>query len=126
MFVAPGVVVVQGCDDSADPNYERLRANRCVLDAATDARGRRLDIIELPMQPLVEVNGQPTLVGNNNFYLANGAVVVPVADEASGDGVADIFARACPGRQFVPARASVIGFGGGGIHCITQQVPSGA
>jgi agmatine deiminase len=33
-------------------------------------------------------------------------------------------ADAFPGREVVPVPARVIGFGGGGVHCITQQIPA--
>ena len=125
MFVQPGVVIAQSCDDPANPNYERMQSNLKTLRAATDARGRSLRIIELPLLPLVDVCGERVLVGNTNFYFANGGLVVPVADEATGDGVLDIFRRACPEHNVVAVRARMIGFGGGGIHCITQQVPAG-
>ncbi len=126
MFVQPGVVIAQGCDDPTNPNYERMQSNLKTLRAATDARGRPLQVIELPLLPLVEVCSDRVLVGNNNFYFANGGMVVPVADEASGDGVLDIFRRACPQHNVVAVRARMIGFGGGGIHCVTQQIPAGA
>ena len=125
MFVRPGAVIVQGCDDHANPNYQRMQSNLKTLRAATDARGRPLQIIELPLLPLVDVCDDKVLVGNTNFYFANGGMVVPVADEATGDGVLNIFRRACPTHQVVSVRARMIGFGGGGIHCITQQIPAG-
>jgi agmatine deiminase len=124
MFIRPGVVLAQGCDDPTNPNYQRMQSNLKTLRAATDARGRSLQIIELPLLPLVEVCGRPTLVSNTNFYFGNGGLVVPVADAASGDGVLDIFRRACPDREVVGVQARTVGFGGGGIHCITQQIPA--
>jgi agmatine deiminase len=118
-------VIAQGCDDPKNPNYERMQSNLKTLRASTDALGRLLQVIELPLLPLAEVCGDRILVGNTNFYFANGGMVVPVADETTGDGVLDIFRRACPDHNIVAVRARMIGFGGGGIHCITQQIPAG-
>lgn len=126
MFAGPGVVIAQGCEDRSNPNYARLQANLRTLRTAGDARGRPLHVIELPMQPLVEVGGQATLVSNNNFYFVNGGLIVPVADVTTGDGVLDIFRRALPERRVVGVCARTLGFGGGGIHCITQQIPAGS
>ncbi|MDQ6779585.1 MAG: agmatine deiminase family protein, partial [Candidatus Eremiobacteraeota bacterium] len=125
MFVRPGAVIVQGCSDRSNPNHERMRSNIKTLRAAKDAKGRTLELIELPLLPLTEVCGQPTLIGNMNAYFTNGAVVVPVADVDRGDGILDIFQAACPDHEVVPISARMIGFGGGGVHCITQQIPEG-
>jgi len=35
----------------------------------------------------------------------------------------DIIAGAYPGREIVPVPGLVLAYGGGGPHCITQQVP---
>ena len=58
-----------------------------------------------------------------NFYLANGAVIMPGFDTA-GDAVAGrILAAAFPGREVVVVPGDGISDGGGNIHCITQQQP---
>lgn len=126
MFVRPGVVIAQGCEDRSNPNYERMQANLRILRTTADARGRQLQIIELPMLPLVEVNTTPTLVSNANAYFVNRGLIVPVAGTPEDDRVLEIFRRACPEREVVGVGAAAIGFGGGGIHCITQQIPMGA
>ncbi|GAA2132926.1 agmatine deiminase family protein [Kitasatospora kazusensis] len=122
-FVAPGKVVVQLPSDPAHPDHERMRVNRAVLAAATDARGRSLEIVELPQSSFVEVDGRRTEVGYLNFYVANGGVVVPIADAPGDEGALAVIAAALPGRKVVGVRTRVIAYGGGGIHCITQQVP---
>ncbi|MDH6109337.1 agmatine deiminase [Kitasatospora sp. MAP12-15] len=123
-FVAPGTVVVQLPSDPAHPDYQRMRANRAVLEAATDAQGRSLRIIDLPRSSFVDVNGKRTEVGYLNFYLANGGVVVPTADTPADEGALAVLAQALPGRKVVGVRTRVIAYGGGGVHCITQQVPA--
>ncbi len=52
-FVAPGVVLAQTCG-ADNPNFSRLQANLEVLRAATDAKGRRLEVVEMPLLPYVE------------------------------------------------------------------------
>ncbi|MET9616499.1 agmatine deiminase family protein [Kitasatospora indigofera] len=123
-FVAPGKVVVQLPSDPAHPDFERMRANRAVLAAAVDARGRKLEVIDLPQSAFVQVNGKETEVGYLNFYIANGGVVVPVADIPEDEGALAVLAAALPGRKVVGVRSRVIAYGGGGVHCITQQVPA--
>ncbi|MFJ5633696.1 agmatine/peptidylarginine deiminase [Streptomyces goshikiensis] len=125
-FVAPGKVLVQLPDDCGHPDYERMRANRAVLESATDAAGRRLEVVGLPQSAFVEVAGRRTEVGYLNFYVANGGVVVPVAGLPSDEGALAVIAAALPGRKVVGVRSRVIAYGGGGVHCITQQVPLAA
>ncbi|MFD3559848.1 agmatine/peptidylarginine deiminase [Streptomyces sp. NPDC058686] len=122
-FVAPGKVVVQLPDDPEHPDYARMRANRAVLEATPDAMGRTLEIVDLPQSAFVEVAGEPVEVGYLNFYVANGGVVVPVAGLPQDAQALEVIAQACPGRKVVGVTARVIAHGGGGVHCITQQVP---
>jgi len=124
MFVRPGVVIAQGCAHTTNPNYERLQSNLRTLRASTDARGRRLEVIELPLLPMVRVAGQQIMVCNANFYLVNGAVIVPLAGSADDAMVLEIFKSACPDREVVGVPGSAIALGGGGAHCITQQIPA--
>ena len=121
-FVAPGVVLVQSCEDPAHPDFARMRANRAVLDAARDARGRRFEVLEMPLYPYKALGGHRTSVSYVNSYVANGGVVVPIADTAMDRCAIDLIGEAFPGRAVVGAPAQCIAFGGGGVHCITQQM----
>jgi agmatine deiminase len=121
-FVKPGTVLVQSCEDPAHPDYARMRANRAVLDAAHDAQGRSLQIIELPLYPYGELGGHRTSVSYVNLYVANGAVIVPVASTAMDGAALEIVGAAFPEHEVVPVPAKCIAFGGGGVHCITQQM----
>ncbi|MEU3573057.1 agmatine deiminase family protein [Kitasatospora sp. NPDC036755] len=123
-FVAPGRVVVQLPADPEHPDHARMRANRAVLEHSTDAQGRPFEIVDLPQAAFVEVDGGEVEVGYLNFYLANGGVVVPVADHPEDAGALAVLAAACPDRKVVGVRARVIAHGGGGVHCITQQIPA--
>lgn len=50
-FAAPGTVVVSLPSDPDHPDYARMRANRAVLDASTDARGRGWRSSTYPRRP---------------------------------------------------------------------------
>ncbi|WP_406110990.1 agmatine/peptidylarginine deiminase [Kitasatospora purpeofusca] len=123
-FAAPGKVVVQLPADPAHPDYVRMRANRTVLEHSTDAQGRPFEIVDVTQAAFVEVDGVRVEVGYLNFYLANGGVVVPVADHPEDASALAVIAAAFPDRKVVGVRARVIAFGGGGVHCITQQLPA--
>ncbi|MEV7617360.1 agmatine deiminase family protein [Streptomyces sp. NPDC089799] len=123
-FAAPGTVVVSLPSDPAHPDHARMRANRAVLEAVTDARGRRLEIIDVPQTAFTELAEGQIEVSYLNYYVANGGVVVPVAGLPQDEAALAVIASAYPGRKVVGVRALAIAFGGGGVHCITQQVPA--
>jgi agmatine deiminase len=125
-FVAPGRVLLQTVADVTNPNYERLQANLELLRGSTDALGRPLDVIELDVLPYTEVRGEPGCVPYTNMYLANGAAIVPVAgDDADRDEqVLGMLSRVLGPREVVPVPGRTLAEGGGGVHCITQQVPA--
>ena len=58
-----------------------------------------------------------------NLYICNGGVIAPVAGSDSDEGALEIIAAAFPGREVVTVPGLVLAYGGGGPHCITQQVP---
>lgn len=124
VFIRPGVVVAQTCPIPGHPDEERMATNREVLAATPDARGRTLEVVELPQYPYVEVGGKRTRVSYANFYLAKGAAIVPLAGHPFDDEVLEHLAAATPEREIVGVPASTIASGGGGVHCITQQVPA--
>lgn len=123
-FVAPGRVLVQTAPDPTSPNHQRMAANLEVVTAAFDAHGQALEVIEMPYLATFEMEGERQVVSYVNFYVANGGVVVPIAEQPSDDAALDIVAAAFPDRRVVGVPSRTIGFGGGGTHCITQQVPS--
>jgi agmatine deiminase len=143
-FAGPGVVLLTWTADESDPQYAISRDALERLEAATDARGRSLEVIRLPAPgPILisedEASGvEPvsgTLARNSgdrlaasyaNFYIANGRVVFPLLDERYDAEAAELLAGCFPDREIVGVPAREILLGGGNIHCITQQVPAPA
>jgi agmatine deiminase len=142
-FVRPGVVCLTWPDKRSDPQYPISLDAWERLKDARDARGRRLQVKRLPMPgPLTmsarEAAGvirsehtQPRLAGERlaasyvNFYVANGAIVMPLLDARMDARAAAALKRLFPGRRVVGVPAREILLGGGNIHCITQQIPRG-
>jgi agmatine deiminase len=123
-FVRPGVVMAVTCDDPADPNHAILADNLSRLAKARDAKGRALEVIELPLPREARyLDGQRLALSYVNYYIANGGIVMPSFGDAN-DGLAlEIVSKAFPDRKVVQVPAGAILAGGGGIHCITQQQP---
>ncbi|WP_328352388.1 agmatine deiminase family protein [Mycobacterium sp. NBC_00419] len=123
-YVRPGVVIAQTCDDPQLPDYDRMAANLKVLRDSTDAAGRSFEILELPEFPVTTLpDGTTTMVAYANFYVANGGVVVPIAGHELDESALETLRRAFPDREVVGVPGNIVAYGGGGVHCITQQIP---
>lgn len=126
-FAGPGRVILHMPEDRGDINFMRMRENKLRLQAARDARGRRLEVIEVP-QPrrnLRRPDGRRLTTSYVNFYIANGGIVMPSFDDPNDAAAAEIIGAAFPDREVVQVPALDIAAGGGVIHCITQQQPRG-
>ena len=101
-----------------NPNHENCAEN---VQRLNDAG---FETIEIPHLPYREVARERVAVGYMNLYICNGAVIVPTAEDEFDEEALAIIAAAFPGRSVVPAPGATIAYGGGGPHCITQQVPA--
>jgi agmatine deiminase len=115
-FTAPGHVLLQMVEET-NPNHERCLENRSRLD------GLGIEVTEVPFLPYTTVAGEQVAAGYLNLYVCNLAVVVPVIGAESDEAALSIIASAFPGREVVGVPGATLAFGGGGPHCITQQVP---
>jgi agmatine deiminase len=117
-FAATERVLLQGCDDNANPNHAIARENRRRLEAAG------IDVVEIPVLPYATVAGKRVAVPYVNFYVANGAIVVPTTGQDADADMLRIIADEYPDRRLHAVPGEVLALGGGGVHCITQQVPA--
>jgi agmatine deiminase len=80
-FTAPGVVLVDQAFPGSPPDVWSRSAGqaRSVLKKATDARGKRLEVIDLPQPDLDRITGtgDDFVSTYANLYVANGAVFMP-------------------------------------------------
>jgi agmatine deiminase len=124
-FARAGTLVVQGCDDRDEADWLRCDVNRRCARRSVDATGRALEVVEVPVLPFTELGGRRVAVPYLNFYVGNGFVVVPVCGHPADADMVAVIAAQYPGRETVPLDVgAVLAYGGGGIHCITQQVPA--
>ncbi len=125
-YIGPARVLLHMVRDPAHPDYANLQENRRRLET-TDALGRPLEVVELDLRAApVSVGGKGIVETYVNFYQANGAVIVPTAGNADDLRALERLRTIFPDREVVGVPTPVVAFGGGGIHCITQQVPVGA
>ena len=140
-FTRPAEVVLAWTDDENDPQYELSRSCLEILERETDAKGRKLTVHKLhcPLPVTVtaeECEGLDTMdyeptrkpgerlaASYVNFYIANGAVIMPTFGDPNDKPAWELLSMLFPDRKVVPVAARDILIGGGNIHCITQQVP---
>jgi agmatine deiminase len=124
-FVSPRTVVTAVETNPDDPNYAPLQENIRRLRAATDASGKPLKIVELPMPAPVVFKKRRLPASYANFYIANGIVLVPVFNDPKDRIALDILAKLFPGREVVGIYSGDLIWGFGAMHCMTQQQPVG-
>jgi agmatine deiminase len=123
-FVAPGRVLVNTADADQGEYFRCMRENRRALELATDARGRRFELLELPVPRGHDDYGSERFCAlYSNYILVNGAVISTAFGVPRDDAARAAFARAFPDRVVELLPVAAIGLGGGSIHCSTQQQP---
>ena len=141
-FARPGVVLLSYCEDESDPQHAISRDAQERLEAATDARGRSIEVIRLPSPGPVTIAAEeaagvdavpgslPRRAGDRlaasyaNFYIATSRIVYPLLDERHDEQAGAVLQDCFPEREIVGVPAREILLGGGNVHCITQQVPA--
>jgi agmatine deiminase len=117
-FSAPARVLFQGCSDTDNPNHAIAVDNRKRLEVAG------IEVTEVPELPYARVGDSRLLpVPYVNVYALNGAVLVPTAGAATDDAMLALIGDEYPGRDVIAVPGAVLAHGGGGVHCITMQVP---
>ncbi|MFF3993837.1 agmatine/peptidylarginine deiminase [Streptomyces cyaneofuscatus] len=127
-FTAPGVVLLDQAFPGTPPDSWSRAADQAreVLSKATDARGRRFEVIDLPQPDLDRITGEGDDFVSTyaNFYVANDSVFMPrFGDRKADDRARGILQEQFPDRDIVPVVIDTVASGGGGIHCATHDQP---
>ncbi len=122
-FVAPGRVILHVVHEPDHFDYENFQENQRRLIEAVDARGRHIEIHEVDRRTSVDIGGKHLTATYVNSYQANGGLVVPTSGTAFDEYALERLTEIFPDREIVGVPTPVLAYGGGGIHCITQQVP---
>jgi agmatine deiminase len=124
-FVAPYHLLLQGCSDPAEDDFARLRVNEQVARAAASDEGSPFRVDSVPVLPFVDTPSGRVVVPYLNFYVGNGFVVVPVCGHPADDEMLGLIGSFFPRREVIGLDVGeILAVGGGGIHCITQQIPA--
>jgi agmatine deiminase len=101
------------------------------LQAATNLEGKPFELVKLPMPHKMFPDGAAGVEKNakapvsyTNFYIGNEVVLMSVFNDPNDAKAIEIIQSCFPDRKVVPIDCSNIIYGGGGIHCMTQQQPA--
>ena len=110
--------------DGRDENHRALAENRERLEGARDAKGRKLDVIALPMPRALAFEGRRLPASYANFYIANDVVLVPTFNDPADRVALGILGELFPSREIVGVHCVDLVWGLGTLHCMTQQEPA--
>jgi agmatine deiminase len=121
-FSSRDTVILAYEPDPSDPNHTRSADNLRRLKAA--GKKRPLKIVSIPFPRPVIMNGDRLPASYANFYIANGAVLVPTFNDPNDRVALNGIAEAFPGYTVVGIHAVDLVWGLGTLHCLTQQQPA--
>lgn len=123
-FAGNGRVLIAEESRPGDPNYGPLQAARERLETERDAKGRKLDIVKLPMPAPVMWGEERLPASYANYYVANGVVLLPTFDDPNDARAQGILGEVFPTRRIVGIRAVDLVLGLGTVHCSTHEEPA--
>jgi agmatine deiminase len=122
-FIGPDTIVTVTQDDPADDNHQPLAENLKRLRAMRDQNGNPFRIETLPMPPALYHDGTRLPASYANFYIANGAVLMPTFGSPADQDALAALARLFPNRKVLGFHCLDLVWGLGTIHCLSQQHP---
>lgn len=117
-FVSEETVVCVFEDDPLDENYPILKDNYDRLTAFG------FKVVKLPMPGIIGDRHARLPASYANFYIGNGAVVVPLFGHVNDHRALGILQDCFPTRRVVGVEATAMVHGLGTIHCCSQQEPA--
>lgn len=123
-FVAPQTLVICQERDKQSPNHAPLVAARRCIASETDAKGRELTLVDLPMPKPVRYGDLILPASYANFLIVNQRVLVPTFNDAADARALSILQELMPKREVIGVYCRDLVLGLGTIHCSTQQEPA--
>lgn len=139
-FIKPGEAACIWTEDKENPFYNEAQEAYKTLSEATDAKGRKLKVHKLCLTKkpvllsgaetidavegtLPREDGEICIASYMNFLIVNGGVIVPQYDDENDALALEQIQAMFPDRKVVGVKTKEVVYGGGNIHCITQQQP---
>ena len=120
-FVSENTIFLAYERNKKDVNYKILRNNFRILKKLNNFK--KLKIIKIPMPEAKYIEGTRVPASYLNFYIANKVILVPTFNDKKDKLVLKMFRKHFKSRKVVPIDCSILIWGFGAIHCMTQQEP---
>lgn len=140
-FIKPGEVFLAWTDDVNDPQYDISHEAYQILSNSVDAKGRKIKVrklelpkpifiteeeakgIELSEYALTRMAGDRLPASYLNFYFVNKGIIVPKFNCSKDEIALKQFKKVFDNRTIVQFDVREMLLGGGGVHCMTMQIP---
>lgn len=126
-FVDPSTIINERPSyiEPGETWYDLAIRTETQLEALATLDGEPYELVTLRQPEAVRSNDDDFLSSYVNYYVCNGAVIVPEFGDTEADGdAAELIGSRYPGRDIVTLDIDPVAAGGGGIHCATQQQPA--
>lgn len=140
-FVGNNELCLAWTNDKHNPNYRRINRAFKILSNIKDLEGNNYKIHQIPLPPTqymneVEANGlyqhSDALIRKNgdilpasylNYYMINGAVLIPSFGCETDEQVKILFQKIFTEKDVIQIYSREPLLGGGGLHCLLHEVP---
>ena len=139
-FVKPGEVMCIYTEDKDHPFYQEAQDAYNYLCGQTDAKGRKLKVhklcvtkepcylkeaatIDYAEGAIPREEGEISIASYLNFLITNNAIILPQYGDENDELAVEQIKAAFPGYEVERVFTTEVAYGGGNIHCITQQQP---
>lgn len=123
-FVNPRTVVLIQEGNRKDPNFRPLAENWERIQEFRLEDGSKPEVVPLPMPAPLYYDGYRLPASYANFYICNGAVLVPTFNDPQDRVALGTLAELIRDRPVLGIHAVDLVLGFGTLHCLTQQQPS--
>ncbi len=125
-FCPDDTIIYTACDDPADRHYGPLEKMAGELRCFRTPEGRPYRLLALPWPEAAhDEQGRRLPANYANFFVINGAVLVPMYGTQKDRAAIEVIGRAFPGRLVSGVYCLPLLTGSGSLHCITMQIPKG-
>lgn len=139
-YVRPGEVACIYTEDQENQFYQACQDAYAQLSQAVDGKGRKLKVHKVCMpkkyvtikgdfaidsvdESVARKDGEVCIASYMNFLITNGALIVPQYGDENDSLALKELGEIFPDYKIIGVDSWEVVYGGGNIHCITQQQP---